>query len=702
MAGEQQSVIVSSDQKTNARGEQSAETIFLRDFGGVNLQSPREAIAENEFAWLEELIPVGPGNLVPVDGPSAPLQTITGETGAPTLTVSFVAASVGHSPTLQNVDTILAIWANSGNAWILSTGYVATKIASALFTSGETAATPWSNLGVLIVDPSAGYYDFSVTTQGVLTNLSGQIYDPVMTSTQPPANTNGTVPTLRVIDNTGPGTGATIGASASASSITLSAAGTGYVVGDVITLSGGTLTTSTAAPSSEINQPTTVTVLTIGTSGAVATFSITNAGYYQVSPTGTISTTGGSGSGFTVTAKYYVANPYIITPGYGYVTPIVQAYLSSAWTTYPMTLATSGTLLGTAIASYAGRAWIAIGRTVQFTDADSYSSFANSGSSFTITDSYLHKTITGLYAANNYLYIFGDDSVDILSNVTVVDGVAQFSRINASSSIGTSQPQSIFPYLRGLAFANSSGFYVISGATPEKVSDRLDNLLAATNLEQPIYGCQVVVNNILCMAFVLQFLDSFVSSPAQTRVVIAVLFRGRWWLTSQLPSSGIGLSSIISYPVSGLPTMFGWAGNAYYELLSTTNNNNWMLQTRLWDLGAPILNKQAIQAGLGIVLNGAASSGISVTVDNEYISVDTTIGSTTPVVGWVNNYNIGVTWSNNSGSTVPWVLVFSGYNFLHGSANIGGAKYLGLTVTGNTNTSQIRMLAIEQEKRARW
>ena len=51
------------DPKNQIKGERSQESVVLRAFGGVNLQSPREDIADNEFGWLEELIPIAAGNL---------------------------------------------------------------------------------------------------------------------------------------------------------------------------------------------------------------------------------------------------------------------------------------------------------------------------------------------------------------------------------------------------------------------------------------------------------------------------------------------------------------------------------------------------------------------------------------------------------------------------------------------------------------
>jgi hypothetical protein len=685
---------LSADPKSKQRGEQSAESIVLRQFGGVNLQSPREDIGDDEFAWLEELIPIAPGNLALSPGPGTAIITIAGESGTPSYVLPF---------NVSGTDYVLAIWANSGNAWIgpAATGVGWAKIASALYTSGKTAAAQWNNLGIVIVDPVVGMRDWNITAANTLTNLSGQLYG-IAVSAQSTTQLNGSVlPSLRVSDPTG--VGGTIGASLSIVSVTVTAGGSGYAVGDVLQFTGGTLTTSSAAPALQQNQPTVLNVTGVDGTGKITGISIASVGYYQTVPGNPVSVTGGSGTLATFTANWAVAHPYIITAGNGYTAPVVQAFIGAVWVAYAMTISTSGTLLGTSVAVYAGRVWVAIGRTVQFTDAGSYSSFANSGSAFTIDDAYLHSGITALFAANNYLYIFGDDSVDILSNVQVVNGIAQFSRINASASIGTTQPLSIFPYLRTIAFANNSGFYIMSGATPEKVSDKLDDLMAATNFTAKIYGAQVMVRNILCGAFLINFTDSFTQTPAVARSVLVVLLRGKWWFTSQVTTNGGQLGALAAVPVAGLSSLYGWSGPTFYPLLSlAANANSWLLKTKLWGAQAPMLDKSGIFAGIGAVLGGAGTVGFDVYVETEKSSVLSTLGQAPVFVQWTSNGGVPVAWVNNFNATVLWSLAPAGYQLFTAQANNGGGKYIGLRATGNNNTTQIRLLALEIERTRRW
>src|ERR1700685_3980768 len=144
-------------------GGENPEFIF-RDFEGMNVINAREDIGDNEFGWLENLIPVGPGALYPVAAPSLALATVSSETGPPSYVVNYNA---GGS------DYCFAVWEATGNGWIVNLAtFTMAKIISGSLPSGQTVATQYSNVGLLIVDP-AGYWDYGLTTPNVLTPQNG-------------------------------------------------------------------------------------------------------------------------------------------------------------------------------------------------------------------------------------------------------------------------------------------------------------------------------------------------------------------------------------------------------------------------------------------------------------------------------------------------------------------------------------------------
>jgi hypothetical protein len=90
-------------------------------------------------------------------------------------------------------------------------------------------------------------------------------------------------------------------------SFAIAAAGSGYVVGEHVTLSGGTT-----------SSPAILEVDTVDGSGAITAASIVNAGDYTVLPANAVSVTGGSGAGFTLNATWGLGTATVTHRGGGY------------------------------------------------------------------------------------------------------------------------------------------------------------------------------------------------------------------------------------------------------------------------------------------------------------------------------------------------------------------------------------------------
>lgn len=515
MAG--QSLSREREQKPMEKGEKETPAIVFREFGGMNVQSPRQSIKDNQFAWLENVQPIAFGNLPVVPAASAALATLTGET----VTAAYVANISGS-------DYHFA-FCNSGAAYqVLATSpFTQTKFANAgTFSASGVAAAQWKNAGLLIIDPAKGYFDWNVTTPNVLTTI------------------------------------------------------------DAATL-------------------------------------------------------------------------------------------------------------GTTIATYSGRVWIGSSRTGKFTDVNSYNSFAGAGGSFTISDSTLHNIIQSLFTADNFLYIVGDDSIDILGNVTVSAGVTSFTRSNITASIGTNLPFSVFPYYRSMMFANQSGFYGLFGVSPQKISSDMDKIVQAIDFTQTVSGAQGFVNNILCAAFLFTFNDTF--TPASTSRAVMALFQDqKWWLSSQVS----GMRFLVFLPISGASTFFGWDTNKLYQLFnSSTGSISSRVQTKLWDGGEPILDKQILRGGVGVTYGGMGGQTITATTDTEFSSDSLPIGGTGSVT-WTNATGGVVQLQNSSNQNVNFTV--TGYVLSASSAKSGGGKYMGMTVTSSSNQLNYNMFALEYKTGARW
>jgi hypothetical protein len=645
--------------KTASVGGQNPEFI-LREFQGMNLLDEREAINDNDFYWCENAIPIGGAKLFPVNGPSAALATVSAETGAPSYTINFNEFGTDYA---------FAVWSGSGNGYIVNlSAFTFQKIVSGLLTSGQTSAVQYANEGLLIIDP-AGYWDWNITTPSTLTPQNNSAA--IATLVGIAATVAGGTQLKQIV--TGAGTGATFQALYQVTTVTLVNPGTGYAVGDAINLTDGSPTTPAQIIVASISgggATGPITGITLATGGSYP--GPTTSTLIATGPSGTVSTTTGAGTGATFTDHIQATALNILTRGTGYTgTTTVVDETTTPTVVDTWNITSSGVIGGNAISTYAGRVWIANGRTVYFTDINSYNSFGGVGGSFFISDSYLHDNITALYAANNYLYIFGDTSIDALSNVTVSAGVTFFSRINVTGSVGTSTPTSIFPYYRALVFYHSTGFYLLAGATPEKISDKIAGLIQnlSTVIGYPrVYGCQIQVRNELCAALLFTFQDIFVQQLQ--RSIIALYFRNRWWVTSLIVGNTyVDMQAMLSIPIAGLATAFVWVGNSLYQAVDSASPlTTWVVKTKLWDGGAPVHDKQSVNAAIAGKWTGVAPTGVTMNIDTE---VGTAVAAITPLQ-----------------------TVTAGYHFNLSAVNQGGTQYLGLTVQGSTAMSQIDMLAL--------
>jgi hypothetical protein len=434
--------------------------------------------------------------------------------------------------------------------------------------------------------------------------------------------------------------------------------------------------------------------------GSVASVTINDGGSNYTNVTVSFSapdqTGGEQAAGEAVTLANTIVEILVTEAGTGYTSPptitITDAGGSNANAT-----CTIFNQSGTGIATFSGRAWISEERTVYYSAADSYNDFINVSSGFlTLTDSTLRTNIATIIAANNFLYIFGEDSINVFSDVRVnsVTGETLFTNTNVSASIGSGFKYAIFPYFRSMLFLNRYGVYALVGATTSKISDSIDGVFTGIDFSLPITSGQVLINNILCAAW------TFVYNDAGTpRTIQLVFFDRKWFVTSQ----GSTITRTASATLAGNIIMYGTTGTDLIKFYSnTTTGIDWELETALWPMGDPIRDKQALKVGLEATLGGAFAS-LQAFIDSE--NQQSAAIDFANTVFWVNNVGTVIPWINTSSQQIGWTSqggsVTSGYFLYRSDAKMYG-KYLGLTVTGNTTPFTINGFQLEHELRARF
>jgi hypothetical protein len=661
-----------------ASAEQKKSYEVFKNFRGINTKANRTAIGDDEFYWLENAMPIGYANLK-----TTPTYDNVGSITFANTVVNFFSANIGIT------DYLLAFQSDGSCEYVnLTTNVKGTLAAAGTFTTtGGINVSQWKNDRVLIIDPVKGYYTWnavnlisvgSIASIGIVNQGTGYTSAPAVVISSP-NQTNGIQATAV----------ATISNANVISSVTLTEAGSGYTSSPTITLNGGGGTNANIIASVLTFAQGTVSVL------------VTNGGTgYSNAANISVSIAGGGGAGAAgkaIISGNIVTQVIMTNNGSGYTN---QSNITVSITGGGGTNATASAIINTntnsGIQSFSGRVWISSGRTIYYSAAGSYSDFVTvSAGTIVLTDATLHGNIIQLLSANNFLYIFGDDSINVFSDVRVTAvGTTLFTNTNVSASIGTKLKYAIFPYFRSVLFMNDYGVYALVGSTTSKISDPLDGIFPNIDfVNGAVNGGQVLLNNILCAAFNFKYTGGLGSS-SQDRYIQAIFFEKKWFFTS----SDNNLKYVTSVPVGGRVTLFGTNENSCVKMYAnTTSTVNSYVQTSLNPMKDPIRTKQALKIGVEATLDAGAS--IAVTVDSE--------SNTSPVISlpsgisWINIYNGIIPWINNSSVEIEWTSGGIGYTLYKSDAKQYG-KYLGMTITSSTQGIVYNGFEYEHELRTRF
>ena len=556
-------------------------------------------------------------------------------------------------------------------------------IASINVTAGGAAYTALPGVIISAPDVQGG-----TQAQAVATISGGLVV--AVTVTVPGS---GYLSTPSVSFSSGAATATAVLVKGTVNSVTLTNAGSGYTGNITVTFSAPPSgTTATAIAQYNTFSTGTLSVLvTNGGSGYGASGSF-NVTFYGGS--------GGSGAtGVAIVSGGSVVSVIMTNPGSGYTTAPTVGSGTNNFVGGTGTGAVGIVVLNSSpivdVATFSGRTWVAQGRTVTYSASTSPFDFTSvSAGSITLTDETLHGNITALFSANNFLYVFGEDSINVFSDLRVSStGSTLFTNTNVSASVGTKRIYAIFPYFRSLLFMNDYGIYALVGSTTSKLSDPLDGIFPYIDFDKPITGGQVLINSILCAAFNFYVKSTFTLGPSPSRYIQAVYFEKKWFITSQ----GDALNYITSVPVGGIISLFGVTSKQLYKLYgNATATIASYIQTALDPMGDSIRTKQALKFGIEATV--ANSATFTVTVDSES-------GSSPPYtlsnsVIWTNNAGNTISWTNNSSVVIAWSSQ-NGYYLYKTDAQQYG-KYLGLTQTSNSAGFVVNTFEFEHELRVRF
>jgi hypothetical protein len=734
-----------------ASQEQKKSYAVLKKFRGLNTKANRTAINEDEFSWIENAMPIGDANIKIVPAQSQVLDNTGNVVVFANTVVYLTSTNINVSDYIvtfeldgraqafnlaSNVISNVAVTGSFSSSNVSSTQWKNERL---IIGDPKKGLSSWDGANVVsigsvgliaISNPGSGYSSAPTVTisspndaNGVQATATATIVAGSGGIRSIYVTTGGTgyaaVPNVTIgAPNIPGGTQATAVCSISGGAVvavSMIENGSGYTSIPSVTFSSGSAAATAVISTGGINSvnltnagsgytnPPTVTFAGGGGSGAnaisqIVTFKtgtvsilLNNGGSgYTSAPTVAIS--GANTTPATATAIVLgntVSSIVMTNPGAGYTTANVTISGGGA-TANATATAVVNTDEIVSVATFSGRTWVAYGRTVAYSAADSYSDFTSvSAGSFTISDSTLHGNIRGLLSANNFLYIFGETSINVFSDVRVdTNGDTLFTNTNVSASVGTKRIYAIFPFFRSVLFMNDYGIYSLVGSTTSKLSDPLDGVFPYIDFSKPISGGQVLLNNILCAAFNFTYNDPVNGA----RQVQAVFFEKKWFITSQGT-----LNYITSVPLSGVINAYGVGDTSLYKLYAnSTSNISSTVQTALMPMGDPIRTKQALKFGVESTFNSGATI---------YVTVDSELGSSpqyalTNFVTWTNNSNVVIPWANNSNTIINWVNAYSYYLYKSDAQQYG--KYIGLTITSNNAAYTYNTFEFEHELRVRF
>lgn len=475
--------------------------------------------------------------------------------------------------------------------------------------------------------------------------------------------------------------------------------GSGYSADVTVTLSGGGATVDAVA-------------YALINSNKLASVVVAYPGYgYTSAPTVTI--TGGGGSGAKATAFIASgASSSNVQPAAATVNlvpvPIGSVQMQatgSGYTSTPGIMIAPGAnnaayatvslmpygVSGAAIESYASRAWFAhphqktsykkTGDVLNISAPSNLSNFATSsgGLIYTSNSPVLRSAYTALKTVGDFLYVIGDSSVDVISNVQTNGNPSSttFNENNTDPQIGTSWPYTVQDFSRTALFANALGVYGLYGGSVTKVSEKMDDIFSAAAFP-PTAGALTpsgAVAEIYEKKTYLLLMTVFDPLVSQYRNVMLEWDEKEWGVASQTIVP-IFIGTEMS---NSVPSAWGTDGTTLFPMFSTPSASlTKKFSTKLY--GArhfPMVQQSmSIHAMTTDKSSGATGVILSGTIDNEET-----------IYALSSSLNFGVAAQSNA---TPIVSIDAG------SGSIGGSVfgcYLGLTLSSTSEDFELNHLS---------
>lgn len=244
-----------------------------------------------------------------------------------------------------------------------------------------------------------------------------------------------------------------------------------------------------------------------------------------------------------------------------------------SWVTGGATTNLPGSLNCTAMEVYGGRLWIFYGAGASFSAPNNAADFstANGGGSFPYQGDQLVNSWNDVAQSSNFLYMFGDSSINSINNVQTsgTPPVTTFINANVDPQTGHWTPRPVGKWGRAFILHNASGLWALYGGAAEWISQKLINLLAtlpAWNLSTYIPAISTAdIFNVKCAIVLLNVIDY-----TGTRRPLLACWNGSVWF---LASQNITVTSICTLENVSLLRTYATDGTSFYQLFAAASSS---------------------------------------------------------------------------------------------------------------------------------
>lgn len=220
---------------------------------------------------------------------------------------------------------------------------------------------------------------------------------------------------------------------------------------------------------------------------------------------------------------------------------------------------------------YSGRLWVAGKDVISFTSPENGADFSEGtgGGSFGYYGDKLVHDYMDLAASSGYLYVFGDSSTDMISNVqmsgqgTATDPyLTNFLYMNVDPQVGQRFPRVVGHWGRYFTLYNGAGIFLMQGGDANEIGQKtlnIYNTLDTSEFYPTMSPCTMFGTRVMLF-------NGMFTDPWGRKRTLLLMWHGTFW---SIASQHYNLTHIAPYEDNSVLTAYGTDGTNLYRLFDS-------------------------------------------------------------------------------------------------------------------------------------